>query len=131
MKYAAAMIIADNDGMVLVMKRSEAVDNFKLHWAFPAGGVEDGEAPADCAIRECMEEAEIVVAKDSVRLIGSSSYACEKTSVDEVFYYFSRDYSGEIVLNFENTDYKWVNKSEVLTDGYIPVSKFIIDSIPT
>ena len=31
------------------------------YWAFPSGGIEDGESPAETAVREMVEELDIVV----------------------------------------------------------------------
>lgn len=50
MLAAGCMVIADN-GSILFMKRKDTGQ-----WAFPGGRVEDGEGPAETALRELFEE---------------------------------------------------------------------------
>ncbi|WP_213455302.1 NUDIX domain-containing protein [Rhizomonospora bruguierae] len=52
----ARSVIRDDDGRILLVKRS---DNGQ--WAFPAGAMELGESIADCAIREVWEESGLTV----------------------------------------------------------------------
>lgn len=54
---AGCMVIADN-GSILFMKRADTGQ-----WAFPGGGVEDGEGPAEAALRELHEETGLKVSK--------------------------------------------------------------------
>lgn len=52
---AAAMIPVDDDGKIYMVRQyRNAVDQFTLE--IPAGGLNQGEDPKECAIRECEEE---------------------------------------------------------------------------
>lgn len=55
----AAAIIVDG-GRVLMIRRRVAEG--ELSWAFPGGGVEDGETVEDAAVRETAEETGLTVA---------------------------------------------------------------------
>lgn len=52
-KVAAAVFI-EKDGKILLVQRS--YNPYKGAWSLPAGFVNAGEAPADAARRECLEE---------------------------------------------------------------------------
>tara|TARA_Y100000034_G_C6714391_1_gene315702 strand:+ start:99 stop:494 length:396 start_codon:yes stop_codon:yes gene_type:complete len=120
MKQAAAVIISNKKGKILILKRSSEVDSFKKFWNFPAGGMEEGESAADCAIRECKEETGLVIDKDSLVYVGGFEVG-ENTSIDKVHYFFTRKYEGEIKLDFENSSYLWVNGNEIDKFKFIPI----------
>jgi 8-oxo-dGTP diphosphatase len=61
---SAAIIV--QDGKVLMVRRR--VSEGELMWQFPAGQIEDGEAPEDAAVRETVEETGLVVT--AVKLLG-------------------------------------------------------------
>jgi tRNA nucleotidyltransferase (CCA-adding enzyme) len=52
-RVAAAII--RREGHILICRRKEGGSCSRL-WEFPGGKIEPGESPADCAVRECMEE---------------------------------------------------------------------------
>ena len=47
----ASLVVADHKGRVLLV-----FDRYKRFWELPGGGIEVGESPRACAIRELMEE---------------------------------------------------------------------------
>lgn len=51
--------IITDAGRVLMIKRREREG--KLLWAFPGGGIEDGETPEQAAVRETSEEVDLEV----------------------------------------------------------------------
>jgi 8-oxo-dGTP diphosphatase len=51
----AALVRRDSDGHILVSQR-RADQSLPLHWEFPGGKVEPGEAPAVALVRELREE---------------------------------------------------------------------------
>lgn len=59
--YYVAVVPINQFGQVLLGKRTE--DGI---WTTPAGGGHQGEQPLDCAVRECWEEAQLIVAKDKL-----------------------------------------------------------------
>ncbi|MBX6752014.1 MAG: NUDIX hydrolase [Micromonosporaceae bacterium] len=52
---AAGLVLIDDAGRVLLAHRSEHV-HFAGTWSFPGGALEQGETPADGALRELYEE---------------------------------------------------------------------------
>ena len=55
-------IIVRHDNKVLLCKRN-AEGKLPGHWSCPAGSIEKGESPLDCAIREFMEETDLPIMK--------------------------------------------------------------------
>ena len=60
----ASGVIIERDGKVLLVKRK--YPPFKGDWTLPAGFVEYGESPEDCAVREIYEETNLKIKLDSV-----------------------------------------------------------------
>jgi 8-oxo-dGTP diphosphatase len=64
-KPIAAAIITDA-GRVLMIRRRVAEG--ELSWAFPSGGVEEGESASEAAVRETKEETGLTV--EALRVLG-------------------------------------------------------------
>lgn len=56
LRIAAGVAIYDLSGAVLLLKRRPDCDDHPGEWAFPAGGIDPGETPEQCARREAWEE---------------------------------------------------------------------------
>ena len=95
----------ERKGKFLLIKRAQD-STWPGLWEFPAGKIELGERPEDAARREVLEETGITVA--SLRFLGTSER--EKT----VYLFHSADFSGEVRLSEEHTEYKWLAKKEIL-----------------
>lgn len=104
-------LLENSDGEILLLKRSPSSKLGPNTWGFPAGHIEPGETPEQCAQRELFEE------------IGSSHQASIKGSLGpirdkhyggiyEIYLFHLSWQHGEIILNNEHTDYVWVDKHE-------------------
>lgn len=60
-RLAAAVIVADNEGAVLLTRRASVMRTFPCAWVAPGGGLDHGETLPQCAARELAEETGIVV----------------------------------------------------------------------
>lgn len=79
----AGVMLLNRDGQVFVGQR---LDSTLEAWQMPQGGIDEGEAPLDAAIRELREETG--VAADKVRLIAEGP--------DELFYDLPDDMIGKV-----------------------------------
>lgn len=70
-------VVIVRDGSVALIKR---LNDRGLYYVFPGGGVEDGESPADAAVREAREELGL-----DVRIIGLLAVVTYKER-DQYFY---------------------------------------------
>ncbi|KIF02215.1 NUDIX hydrolase [Streptomyces sp. RSD-27] len=63
-QQAISTAIITHEGRVLMVRRREAEG--KLLWAFPGGGIEEGETSEEAAVREVAEEVGLNVAATAV-----------------------------------------------------------------
>jgi len=68
MEFAGIALL--RKGQILLCKRSPDMEKYPNVWSVPAGHVEDGEDPMDCAVRELYEETCIPVNESSIKLAG-------------------------------------------------------------
>ncbi len=113
----SAAIIVD-EGCVLMVRRR--VGEGDLLWQFPAGAIEEGEAPEDAAVRETAEETGLVVKSD--RRIGYLE--SHPKSGREMFYTACTPVQGEArVADEDELDaVAWVAHSEI--KEYVPYGLF-------
>jgi 8-oxo-dGTP diphosphatase len=113
----SAAIIVD-EGRVLMVRRR--VGEGDLLWQFPAGAIEEGEAAAEAAVRETVEETGLVVS--AIRQIGYLE--SHPKSGREMFYTACEPVQGEAkVADDEELDaVAWVAHSEI--KGYVPYGLF-------
>jgi 8-oxo-dGTP diphosphatase len=52
LRYRSAVVIVENNKVALIKR----IRDGSIYYVFPGGGIEDGEAPADGAKREALEE---------------------------------------------------------------------------
>lgn len=74
---------------------------------FPGGKCEPGEAPADCAVRECLEETGLKV--EPVRLLERVHFDYPHASVDLHFWLCREVTRGQQLLN----GFRWVTRDEL------------------
>lgn len=123
-KEAAVSIVLNNDKKVLILKRSSDASTFPGYWNFPGGRVEEGEPIKEAAVRELREESGLEVkSSDLIYLIASNLPNLI------IHYFLTSNFSGQVVLNKESTEYQWVDIYDVLELKMIPMSLKIIDDI--
>lgn len=114
--------IRDNEKL-LILKRSEKVKSMKGLWAGISGIIESNETPLRRAKVEIFEEAGIT--EDKITLIKSA----EEMRINspqyenhewEVFPFLFEAKSPEIKLNWENSEFKWINIKELENYETVP-----------
>lgn len=122
-KVVAALI--ENDNKVLLARRSTGDINVLGKWEFPGGKVEKDENELDAIEREIKEEFELIIkAKKFI-----TNNVCEyPTKVVDLRLYKCDYVSGKFNLH-DHSEYKWVNKEELLkydlTPADIPLAEFV------
>lgn len=109
MRYtpAVAIVIINQNGQILSLLRSES-DNWKpLHWGLPGGHIDEGETPFEAALRETKEECNL-----EVNPIYADSIITDENY--RIYLYYAVQYSGDIQLSFEHSEYKWYTVDELL-----------------
>ena len=96
---------------LLLLKRSTESKFGPGLWGFPAGHIDPGETPGECALRELKEEIGPVFTTEPLASMGpvrDSYYG----GVYEIYLYHHRWLDGEIKLNHEHSQYAWVGREE-------------------
>ena len=104
-------VVENGQSEILLLKRSTTSKYGPGLWGFPAGHLEKGESPEDCASRELIEE----IGPDiSVELISQHEPVRDEISgkIYEFYLFHLRWLGGEIRLNQEHSEYAWVNRDD-------------------
>ena len=114
--------IKDNEKL-LILKRSDKVKSMKGLWAGISGIIEKNEEPLKRAKIEILEEAGII--EDKITLVRS----VEEMRINspqyenhewEIFPFLFEAKNPIIKLNWENSEFKWINKEELKNYDTVP-----------
>lgn len=114
--------IKDNDKL-LILKRSDKVKSMKGLWAGVSGMIENNEPPLERAKIEIFEE--VGITEDEITLIksieemriNSPQY---KNHEWEIFPFLFEAKNPTVKLNWENSDFKWINIEELENYETVP-----------
>ena len=114
--------IKDNEKL-LILKRSNKVKSMKGLWAGVSGIIENNEEPLKRAKTEIWEE--VGITEDKITLVKSA----EEMKIDspqyqnhewEIFPFLFEAENPTIKLNWENSDFKWINVEELENYETVP-----------
>ena len=120
-----------NNNKILILKRSDKVRSMKGLWSGVSGIIENNEKPADRAIIEIYEE--IGIKKDKIILIKSKegikiSSPQYENHEWEIFAYLFETKEEKIKLNWENSDFRWIDFDELKNYETVPsLEKILIN----
>ena len=112
-----------NKNKLLILKRSDKVRSMKGLWSGVSGIIEKGETPINRAKIEIFEEIGII--EDKITLVKS----IEKMKISspqyenhewEIFSFLFETKETKIKLNWENSEFKWINKNELKNYQTVP-----------
>jgi len=126
--------ILENKGEILILRRSEEVGTYKELWGGVAGFVEEGEEPYETALKEIKEEVGLekedmlsVKKADAVKftdLYGDKLY--DWIVYPFLFHIKERD---KIQIDWEHTEFRWINPLELKVYDTVPRFKEIVSKI--
>jgi ADP-ribose pyrophosphatase YjhB (NUDIX family) len=121
----AAIFILDEQDRLLLMKRSD-----NECWGLPGGATDPGEVIEDAAKREALEETNLEIGEMSLFGVFSGPALYYKyPNGDEVYnvsiMYMSRDWSGEVRLNDEHSEWRWFAAGEIPEDVSPPIKPIL------
>lgn len=124
MKKSCSVVLAINEKkQVLALKRGSKTRSFPGKWNFPGGKVEDGETIGEAASREILEEGGLTVVPSDLLYINTMEHGSST-----IHFFMTDKFSGEVKINDESTDFKWIKPAEALKMDFIPLdNKFIKD----
>lgn len=112
----STLCYVENSGRYLMMLRNKKdKDINKNKWIGIGGGIEPGETPEECVVREAFEETGLRLKKPEYRGI---VYFSDSSGYSEKMHLFTcMEYSGEL-HDCDEGELKWVEKSAV---GSLPI----------
>ena len=121
-----------NDDKILILKRSDKVKSMKCLWAGISGIIENNETPLTRAKIEIFEEAgiheeqiELLKAVQQIK-ISSPQY---KNHEWNIFPFLFKAKNPEIKLNWENSEFKWIEPNEIKNYKTVPDLEKILFSL--
>ncbi|MGY0070688.1 NUDIX hydrolase [Streptomyces sp. QTS137] len=113
-KRLAAAVVRDDEGRVLLVRRSEHERFLPRVWGVPCGKLEPGESAPDGALRELKEETGLL--GEIVRKVGESSFLSEYAG-NEVRNrqenFLVRPLSRDVTLPSPDQDHVWLRQGEL------------------
>lgn len=100
-------LLEDADKRLLFVKRAPDDSIGAGKWGFPAGHIESGESPIECAIREMNEEIGQDHKIEHLNMLGPVRDTFYGGRFEIHLFHFSWT-SGTVELNNEHTEYAWV-----------------------
>lgn len=102
---SVVVVVIDDENKILLLQRSKTDEWKPLHWSFPGGHVEKGEAPYKAARRELKEE---------TQLDGKIKYCgVRKAKTGKMFIYRCDRPEGKVELNYEHSEYQWIQYKDL------------------
>jgi 8-oxo-dGTP diphosphatase len=105
----AAAVVMDEQGRVLLVRRSERERFLPRVWGVPCGKLEADESPEDGALRELKEETGLL--GEVVRRIGESSFVSEYRGHEVKNWqdnFLVRPLTGHVTLPESDQDFAWL-----------------------
>lgn len=98
-----AIVIFDDQDRILIVKRAARSKWMPEHWGLPGGRIDPGETPPETIVRETKEEVNLDI----------SNVKELRTKSEHGVYFTTRDYTGNLKLSDEHTDFAWVSLDEL------------------
>jgi len=104
----------NKDGKILALRRDPNDVRRPKCWDFPGGNYEEGETVDECIKREIREETSLdVKSVRPVYIASNMGKSYQNINVIAVCQ-LCTDWSGEVILSDEHTQYRWVTPSEFI-----------------
>jgi mutator protein MutT len=108
---AVRAIITNESGKVLILKRSNTSQG-DGKWCLPGGNIEYGQTANDAMVREVKQETSLNCS-DIRFLFFLESLPSEESELHYINFIYQCSVDGKIKLNYESSDYEWINLSEL------------------
>ncbi|MGA2784091.1 MAG: NUDIX domain-containing protein [Candidatus Bathyarchaeia archaeon] len=111
-----------NDQRILLLRRSQKVGTHQGKWSAVSGHLEGEEDPLQRAVTEIQEE--IGLTREQVKLVRAGqilrAFDQETDTVWVIHPFLFESTSNTVQLDWENTEYKWINPKELNSYQTVP-----------
>lgn len=134
MPKVATCLLTNDNGKLLILKRSNAVRTYKGLWGGVAGYIEENEEPYETAIKEIREE--VGLEKDKISLIKqldpiefTDSYDGKVYDWKIFSFLFKIEKKSKIIIDWEHLEYRWIPPLEIEKYDTVPYLKEIVSML--
>lgn len=118
----SAHAVLVKDGKILIVRRSTDDAWMPNHYGFPGGKIEAGESIVDALSRECKEETNLIIKPENFKFLAKVS-----NKLGHKFYLVTQ-FEGDVSLNDEHDDFKWINPKELSNFITVPDLVTVIEA---
>ena len=125
MPQVVTVLLINNEGKILILKRSNKVKTYKGLWGGVAGYIEEYEKPIETAFKEIKEE--VGLEKESVELtkqlepiVFTDFYEQNKYDWEIFPFLFKLKKNSKIKIDWEHTEYRWITPSQIKEFETVP-----------
>ena len=126
-------LVSNDDGRILILRRSKDNDILPEHWDFPGGTLEDGEDPAQGAIRETKEETGLDIAGPKL-FFQFSNVDLTKNKQFVTLFFYAKSNTFEVLVDAEHDLFEWIEPkmvTEYKTAPYMSPCLLAYDKVNT
>ncbi len=124
----AKVVIVNDEGKVLFLRRSQSDTNRPGQWDLPGGNVDEGEDFKQAVMREAKEEAGIVLS-DPIPVYGYSEPRPPHGFPTWVFFAEKIRQTPHVALSFEHDGFEWFALDEALQHIQYPLHRQLLTYI--
>ena len=131
MPSVATSLLINNDGEILILKRSNKVKTYKGLWGGVAGYVEENEEPYETAIKEIKEEVglkkeDISLIKQLDPIVFTDFYEQKRYDWKIFVFLFRIRKKSKIKIDWEHSEYRWISPLEIVKYDTVPHLKDVV-----
>ena len=134
MPRVVTCLLINEEGKLLILKRSDKVKTYRGLWGGVAGYVEPGEEPYETALKEIQEE--VGIEKEHVVLINQGNivkftdiYEGNKYEWTIYPFVFKIRKNQKIQIDWEHLEYLWITPSEITRYDTVPHLKQTVSDL--
>lgn len=117
-KWSAAAVLVENDkGEVLLLKRGPTAPWMPGKWNLPGGTVDSGETPEQTAIRETQEETGLEIS--NLKPLSKKTFSADGQQ-GTAHFFTTQQFKGDLDVTWENSEAQWVPKEKALEFDLVP-----------